>query len=191
MDFVRQLFDVSDFPARWSCGQWTTIHGWVHISSDLVTGLTYLGIAGVLGLLVRRHKDITFTWTVGLFGAFAVTCALVHLCEALIFWHPIYRLSGLFKLLTAAVTLAALILLARIVPKLSALRSPQQLLHEIAERTRELQREKAVLEAVLASFPAGIAVASMETASPWITLVACPVTEALATERTGRKSVPV
>ena len=38
---------------------------------------------------------------------------------------------------------------------------------------------------------AGIAVASMETANPWITLVAWPVTEALATERTGRKSVPV
>ena len=38
---------------------------------------------------------------------------------------------------------------------------------------------------------AGIAVASMEIARPWITLVPCPVVEALATERTGRYSVPV
>ena len=38
---------------------------------------------------------------------------------------------------------------------------------------------------------AGIAVASMETARPWMTLVACPVVEALATACTGRYSVPV
>ena len=38
---------------------------------------------------------------------------------------------------------------------------------------------------------AGTAVASMEMASPWITLVPWPVTDAWATERTGRYSVPV
>ena len=38
---------------------------------------------------------------------------------------------------------------------------------------------------------AGTVVASSDTAKPWITLVACPVVEASATERTGRYSVPV
>lgn len=37
----------------------------------------------------------------------------------------------------------------------------------------------------------GSAVASMETASPWITLVAWPVSDALAMLRTGLYSVPV
>jgi hypothetical protein len=29
------LFDTSDFPARWTCGQWSAVHGWTHILSDL------------------------------------------------------------------------------------------------------------------------------------------------------------
>ena len=37
-----------------------------------------------------------------------------------------------------------------------------------------------------AMMTAGRAVASIETASPWITLVPWPVSEALATDRTGR-----
>ena len=38
---------------------------------------------------------------------------------------------------------------------------------------------------------AGSAVDSSDTASPWITLVPCPVIEALAIDCTGRKFVPV
>ena len=38
---------------------------------------------------------------------------------------------------------------------------------------------------------AGSAVDSSEIARPWITLVPWPVTEALAIDFTGRKSVPV
>ena len=38
---------------------------------------------------------------------------------------------------------------------------------------------------------AGRAVDSSETARPWMTLVPWPETEALATERTGRKFEPV
>ena len=37
----------------------------------------------------------------------------------------------------------------------------------------------------------GAAVASSETARPWMTLVPCPVTEAWAIETTGRLPVPV
>jgi hypothetical protein len=41
-----------------------------------------------------------------------------------------------------------------------------------------------IIEATIAS--AGSAVASIEMARPWITLVPCPVTEALAIDFTGR-----
>ena len=39
--------------------------------------------------------------------------------------------------------------------------------------------------------PTGSAVASIDTASPWITFVPCPVVEDCATLRTGRYSVEV
>ena len=42
-----------------------------------------------------------------------------------------------------------------------------------------------------ATMMAGTAVASMDTARPWMTFVACPVSDERATERTGRYSVEV
>jgi hypothetical protein len=32
---LTRLFDTSDFPPRWQCGNWTWGHGWLHILSDL------------------------------------------------------------------------------------------------------------------------------------------------------------
>jgi hypothetical protein len=34
-DFLSTLFDTSGFVRRWDCGNWTPLHGWFHITSDL------------------------------------------------------------------------------------------------------------------------------------------------------------
>jgi len=30
-DFFTNIFDASDWPARWHCGNWSDFHGWLHI----------------------------------------------------------------------------------------------------------------------------------------------------------------
>lgn len=114
---LAKLFDVTDFPARWSCGNWTLLHGWVHIVSDTAIGLAYLAIPLVLVWFVRRRPDVPFPRVFWLFGAFILSCGAGHLIEASIFWHPWYRLSGLSKLLTATVSWATVVVLVPLMPR--------------------------------------------------------------------------
>lgn len=60
MEFWRNLFDVSDFPARWSCGRWSEAHGWLHILSDLAVAAAYFSIPCVLAYFIFRRKDLPF-----------------------------------------------------------------------------------------------------------------------------------
>ncbi|MCS7465502.1 response regulator [Stieleria sp. ICT_E10.1] len=50
-------------------------------------------------------------------------CGLVHLIEAIIFWHPIYRVLGLMKFITAAVSWGTVIILVQHMPRLLRLPS--------------------------------------------------------------------
>lgn len=137
LDFASQLLDTSDFPARWHCGRWTPGHGWLHILSDLAVWGAYVTIPIVLSyFFFRRRRHIPFPTLVLLFAIFIFACGTTHLLEAIIFWKPVYRLAGLIKLLTAVASWGTVAALIPITPKLLALRSPDELEREIAERQR-------------------------------------------------------
>ena len=149
MDFLTRLFDTSDFPARWTCGRWTAGHGWLHIVSDLGVWSAYLAIPCVLLFFFLQRKDLPYRKVFLLFGAFILLCGMTHLMEAIIFWWPAYRLAGVLKLLTAIVSWATVFALIPIVPKVLALRSPEELEREIAARKQAeeaLQRTNTELE---------------------------------------------
>lgn len=136
MNFVTQIFDTSDFPARWNCGVWTATHGWLHILSDLTVWLAYVAIPLALAYFTLRRRDLPFRGILLLFQAFILACGTTHLMEAIIFWWPAYRLAGLIKLATAIVSWATVIAIVPIVPKVLAMRTPEELEREIQERQR-------------------------------------------------------
>ena len=141
MNFFTELFDTSDFPRRWDCGSWTPGLGWLHILSDLGVWSAYLAIPCILVYFVLHKKNIPFRAIFWLFGAFILACGTTHLMEAIIFWWPVYRLAGLIKLFTAIVSWATVIALVPLVPRALAMRSPEELEQEIAER---MQAEEAL-----------------------------------------------
>jgi signal transduction histidine kinase/ActR/RegA family two-component response regulator len=147
LDSLGRLFDTSDFPARWHCGAWTDAHGWLHILSDLAVWSAYFAIPCILAYFVVRRRDVPFRAIFWLFGAFILACGTTHLMEAIIFWHPLYRLAGVIKLLTAVVSWATVIALVPIVPRALALRGPEDLEREIKQRTAELTAANETLRA--------------------------------------------
>ncbi len=101
LDFFQKLFDSSDYVPRWNCGNWTAGVGWLHVISDLATFGAYVAIPVTLLLMARRRKDYQFLKVVWQFAAVLFACGSVHLVDAMIFWVPVYRVSGLLKLTTA------------------------------------------------------------------------------------------
>ena len=115
------LLDTADFPPRWYCGNWSAVHGWVHIVSDVLIFGAYAAIPLALAYFVSRRKDAPFPKLFWLFCAFIFACGTGHLIEASIFWQPWYRLSGLTKATTAVVSWATVLVLVPILPKALAL----------------------------------------------------------------------
>jgi len=135
---LAQLFGTDDFPARWNCGTWTDLHGWVHIVSDVLTFGAYTSIPLVLAYFVKKRPDVPFPKLFYLFCAFIFACGTVHLVEAMIFWWPAYRFSALMKATTAIVSWATVAVMIPVVPKALALpglkKTNENLQREIHER---------------------------------------------------------
>lgn len=115
---IGQLFDTSDFPARWNCGNWSPVHGWFHILADLAIAGAYSMIPLALATYwwVKR-TELAFPRLFWLFAAFIFSCGSTHLIEAVIFYEPVYRFSALMKVVTALVSWTAVFTLFRVAPK--------------------------------------------------------------------------
>ena len=150
MDFFSKLLDTSDFPERWNCGQWSEFHGWLHIISDLAVFAAYTAIPLVVIYFASRRQDIKFPSVFWLFCGFIFACGTVHLIEATIFWWPIYRVSAVFKFMTAVVSWASVFALIRVIPK--ALRWPtiETLNLQLKAETNALREAQSKLELALA-----------------------------------------
>ncbi|HUR53789.1 MAG TPA: hypothetical protein VMZ71_06640, partial [Gemmataceae bacterium] len=98
-------------------GGWTPELIWLHVGSDLFTGLAYLSIPLVLLYLVRKRSSVPFPRLFGLFAAFILACGFTHFLDAMMFHQPLYRLGGLVKLVTAAVSWAAVLALISAAPR--------------------------------------------------------------------------
>lgn len=83
-----------------------------------------------------------------MFGAFIIGCGMTHFMEVVTTVTPIYRMSGLLKLVTAAASVATAITLVPLVPKALAMKSPGELEVEIEQR-KKAEEELAIQAANL------------------------------------------
>jgi signal transduction histidine kinase len=150
---VTGFFDISGFPPRWHCGEWSPGLGWLTIVSDLAIFAAYTAIPITIALYVRAKRDVPFPHVFWLFCAFIFACGATHLIEAVIFWYPIYPAQALLKVFTAAVSITAVVATAQIMPQALAIPGiaalNRQLSAEVAARTasqHELTQRKQELE---------------------------------------------
>lgn len=144
-DFFSKLFDTSDFTPRWDCGNWDAFHGWLHILSDLAIMGAYFAIPTALSIYyLKKRSELPFPRMLWLFGAFIFSCGTTHLIEAIIFYEPIYRFSGLLKFITAVVSWATVFAIIRIAPrafKLPGMIRVNTLLHEQIDLQKKTEAE--------------------------------------------------
>ncbi len=132
---------------------------WLHVTTDLVIGFSYVAIASTLGYLVyRASKDIPFHWVFLAFGTFIISCGFTHFMEVLTVWQPLYWLAGYVKGVTAIASAVTAVALFPLVPKVFGAiarvkaaeeqRLQLELAHErLAQANKGLAKQKAELEA--------------------------------------------
>jgi signal transduction histidine kinase/ActR/RegA family two-component response regulator len=98
-----------------------------------------MAIPVVLITFTRRRRDLPFRWMFWMFGVFILGCGFTHLMEVITFYYPLYRLSGVVKVITALASLATVAALVPLVPRALALRSPEELEREIGVRRKAEQ----------------------------------------------------
>jgi hypothetical protein len=104
------------------CYLWVPQLWLMHVSSDLLIGLSYVAISGTLVyLLYRARHDIPFSWVFLAFGIFIIACGATHFMEVWTTWNPNYWLAGYLKLLTAAASVGTAVVLPFLVPKVLTL----------------------------------------------------------------------
>lgn len=137
-EFITKLFQADDWPPRWVCGEWTSFHGWLYITSDITIWLAYFIIPAIIIFFIQKRQNIAFLPVFWLFGAFIILCGSTHLVDALIFWWPGYRLSALLRLLTALVSMATAFALIRELPKLIEMKPENELKTYLLEKQVKL-----------------------------------------------------
>ncbi len=139
IEYFSQLFSAEGFAPRWLCGHWTSFHGWLYVLSDIGIWGAYFTIPLLLLNFVSRRRDMPFPRIFWLFALFIFACGSTHLMDAIMFWYPAYRLSGLVFLATAIVSWITIFALVPVIPQALSLKSPLELEKTVAERTAELQ----------------------------------------------------
>lgn len=135
------------------CYAWQSEVLWLNVISDGVILVSYLSIPFALIVFIRWRHDLEFKWIFELFAAFIILSAITHFVGIWVVWKPDYGVQGVFKAVTAIVSLTTAAALWPLLPKALALPGPTQLKRanqelagvndqlekRVAERTAQLE----------------------------------------------------
>lgn len=126
---LHSLFGSSDFVPRRMCGLWTPMLLTIHMASDLIIFASYVLIALQLfyayGMWSNGRIDMSdakyFAPVLAVvFAMFILMCGTTHLNQVIVFYWPYYRFIGIWSMLTAFISFAAVLTLWRAI-KISTL----------------------------------------------------------------------
>jgi signal transduction histidine kinase len=143
LEFLTHLLAIDSFMPHGMCFQWDPAVLWLHVVSDSLIAAAYYAIPVLLFYFSRRRRDISFNWIFVAFGGFILACGTTHLLAAVTVWHPIYRLDGMVKAVTALSSAATFLMLIPLMPTLISLPSPSQLRLVNATLALEIEERRA------------------------------------------------
>jgi PAS domain S-box-containing protein len=150
---MNHEMSANGFMPHGYCFLWQPGVLWLHVLSDLAIAIAYFGIPLALIYFIRKRRDLPFQRVFVLFGAFILLCGCTHLLSIWVLWHPNYIFEGWVKAATAIISIATLVMVIRLMPRLLTLPSPAQL-REVNTKLETMYRQseensRAVIDNVL------------------------------------------
>ena len=143
-DALNNLLGDSSFMPHGHCYLWQPGVLWLHAVSDAVIALAYFTIPLALVTLVRRRRDLAFSWMFVLFGVFILACGTTHIMGIVTIWRPLYWLDGTIKAVTAVASIGTALLVWPLIPKALAIPSVKALAEANAQLETHAKRQAAV-----------------------------------------------
>lgn len=102
------------------CLQWRADLVWMHVLSDLCLAVVYLAVPFIVFTVLRgRHVPQSCRWVFRLFGGAILMGGIVHVLSMLSIWYNVHNIEAVAKVLTAAISVAAVLLLIPAITLLS------------------------------------------------------------------------
>jgi two-component system, cell cycle sensor histidine kinase and response regulator CckA len=155
----------SDYMAHGFCFSWEPGLVWLHVVSDIATGIAYYSIPVAMFYFIYKRRDIPFYRMILLFGVFILSCGTSHFFAAYTIFEPLYWPEGMVKAVTAVVSLASALLFIPLIPRAIALPSLPKALDEIKNLNSALEKqveELRIKDIAIASSSSAIAFADLE-----------------------------
>jgi PAS domain S-box-containing protein len=140
---------ISDYMAHGFCFSWEPGLVWLHVTSDILTGLAYYVITAAMGYYAYKRRDVPFMWVFLLFALFILACGTTHFFAAYTVYRPEYWPEGIVKAFTALISIAAAIVFIPKIPHAIVMPSLAKTLAEVQRLNAEQQRSKERLQCVV------------------------------------------
>jgi PAS domain S-box-containing protein len=144
LDFFRKLFDASDWPPRWNCGNCSGFDGWLYIISDLLIWSAYFTLPLIFLKYITRKAYPRFIRTYFLFAVFILAGGSTYLLDAITFWYPAYRLNAIVRFITGVISWITVFYLVKLLPVALTLKSHREWEYEMKEKERSEEALKSL-----------------------------------------------
>lgn len=137
---------ANDYMAHGFCFSWEPGLVWLHVASDIVTGIAYYSIPLAMFYFAYKRRDLPFYRMFLLFATFILSCGTTHLFAAYTVFDPTYWQEGYVKAVTAVISAVSAVLFIPMLPKAIAFPSLSQALKENEELNVQLSRKVELLQ---------------------------------------------
>jgi two-component system, sensor histidine kinase and response regulator len=136
LEFISWLFKAEGFNALSQAENWSRTLVWLHILAALATWAAFTTALVAVNYFILRRKNSRVSRAFWVFEGFLLTTGTLFLLQAIVIEWPVYRFNAFLWILTAVLSWTAVLTLIPIIPRILALRRPEELQREIAERKK-------------------------------------------------------
>lgn len=140
---------MSDYMAHGYCFSWEPGLVWLHVGSDLITGLAYYVITAAMVFFAVKRRDLPFRSVFLLFSLFILACGTTHFFAAYTVYRPDYWPEGWVKAITALISVASAFVLIPQIPKAIVMPGLEKALDEVQRLNAEQKSAKMRLQSLV------------------------------------------
>ncbi|MEI6306318.1 MAG: PocR ligand-binding domain-containing protein, partial [Deltaproteobacteria bacterium] len=137
---------MSSYMEHGYCFSWEPGLVWLHVASDIITGISYYAITLAMFYVAFKRRDLPILKILLLFGAFIIACGSTHFFAAYTVYVPAYWAEGAVKAFTAIISAISAIYVIPRLPEAITFPSLASSLDEIKKLNYELKAKNAELQ---------------------------------------------